>query len=112
MSVPQALDIALPHPLPPLPQFNCGDPSSSARKFLVQKLSDSDVPPTEIIQISGHKYVSSVNSYSHINTKKHKRISAMITSDENQKQEHDQKTSGPTCKTEYELVRVRTGKEV
>ena len=68
----------------------------SARKFLVQKLSDSDVPPTEIIQISGHKNVSSVNSYSHVNTKKHKIISAMITSDENQEQEEPTRKKNKT----------------
>ena len=50
--------------------INAGFPSNrklsnlSARKHLVQKLSDNNVPPTEIIQITGHKNVQSVNSYS------------------------------------------------
>ena len=36
----------------------------SARKHLVQKLSDNNVPPTEIMHITGPKNVQSVNSYS------------------------------------------------
>ena len=64
----------------------------SARKYLIQKLVDNEVPPTDIIQISGHKNVNSVNSYSHINEKKHKRISAMITNNEpKDKSEPEQK---------------------
>ena len=41
----------------------------SARKYLIQKLTDSNIPPTDIVQISGHKNISSVNSYSHLNKK-------------------------------------------
>ena len=64
----------------------------SARKYLIQKLVDNEVPPTDIIQISGHKNVNSVNAYSHINEKKHKRISAMITNNElKDKSEPEQK---------------------
>ena len=36
----------------------------SARKTLVQKLRDSDVPPTEVVQITGHKNLHSINNNS------------------------------------------------
>ena len=36
----------------------------SARKHLVQKLSDHAVPTTHIMQNTGHKNVQSVNNYS------------------------------------------------
>ena len=36
----------------------------STRKHLVQKLVDNDIPPNEIIQITGHKNVNSLNNYS------------------------------------------------
>ena len=36
----------------------------SARKRFVQKLVSSDVQPTEIIQITGHRNIQSVNNYS------------------------------------------------
>ena len=35
----------------------------SARKTLVQKLQDNDVPPNQIVQITGHKNLQSVNNY-------------------------------------------------
>ena len=43
----------------------------SARKHLVKKLSDNNIPPTEIMHITGHKNVQSVNSYSSL-SEKHK----------------------------------------
>ena len=41
----------------------------SARKTLVQKLRDSDVPPTEIVQITGHKNLHSINNNSSLGEK-------------------------------------------
>ena len=38
----------------------------SARKHLVQKLRDSNIAPTEIMQITGHKNVQSIINYSEI----------------------------------------------
>ena len=35
----------------------------STRKHLVQKLVDSEIPPNEIMQITGHKNVNSINNY-------------------------------------------------
>jgi len=34
----------------------------SARKHLVQKLTDNNIPPTDIMQITGHKNIHSVNN--------------------------------------------------
>ena len=36
----------------------------SARKRMIQKLSEQNVPPTHIMQVSGHKNVQSINNYS------------------------------------------------
>ena len=36
----------------------------SARKRMIQKLSKQNVPPTHIMQVSGHKNVQSINNYS------------------------------------------------
>ena len=41
----------------------------SSRKTLVQKLQDSGVPPNQIIQITGHKNLQSVNNYSSLREK-------------------------------------------
>lgn len=38
----------------------------SARKTLVQKLSDENVPPTQIMQVTGHRNLQSVTNYSHL----------------------------------------------
>ena len=51
----------------------------SARKYLVQKLSDNHVSPNEIIQISGHRNLQSINSYSQISETHHREISTLIT---------------------------------
>ncbi len=37
-------------------------------------------PPTQIVQISGHRNLQSVNNYSQISESQHKRISSIITS--------------------------------
>ena len=36
----------------------------SARKRMIQKLNVQNVPPTHIMQVSGHKNVQSINNYS------------------------------------------------
>ena len=42
----------------------------STRKHLVQKLVDNEIPPNEIIQITGHKNVNSLSNYSSLSDKK------------------------------------------
>lgn len=53
----------------------------SARKYLVQKLNDSNIPANHIMQISGHRNIASINNYSHINENQHKEISKILHSD-------------------------------
>jgi len=50
----------------------------STRKYLVQKLSDSNVPPTETMQISGHKSLQSITDYYQLNEQQHKHISSVL----------------------------------
>ena len=51
----------------------------STRKHLVQKLVDNDIPPGEIIQITRHKNVNSLNNYSSLSDKKQQQISAVLS---------------------------------
>jgi hypothetical protein len=51
----------------------------SARKYLVQKLRDNEVQSTDIMQISGHKNINSVNSYSSISENKQREISNILS---------------------------------
>ena len=50
----------------------------SARKHLVQKLRDNNIPPTEIMQITGHKNIQSVLNYSSISLENQKRCSNIL----------------------------------
>ena len=58
-----------------LPNKNIKLTNHSARKGLLQKFVDKNVPPTDIIQISGHKNVQSILNYSHISNETHKQMS-------------------------------------
>ena len=51
----------------------------STRKHLVQKLVDNNIPPNEIVQITGHKNVNSLNSYSAISDRRQQHISTVLT---------------------------------
>ena len=51
----------------------------STRKHLVQKLVDSNIPPNEIVQITGHKNINSLNNYSAISDKRQQQISAVLS---------------------------------
>ena len=46
---------------------------------MVQKLVDNDIPPNEIIQITRHKNVNSLNNYSSLSDKKQQQISAVFS---------------------------------
>ena len=46
----------------------------SMRKTMVQTLSDCNVPPTMIMQVSGHRNVASINNYSKMNERQHREI--------------------------------------
>lgn len=51
----------------------------SGRKRMIQKLSDQGVPPTHIMQISGHKNVQSLNNYSTLSERQQTNKSLMQT---------------------------------
>ena len=51
----------------------------STRKHLVQKLVDHNIPPNEIVQITGHKNINSLNNYSAISDKRQQHISAVLS---------------------------------
>ena len=50
----------------------------SARKHLIQKLQDKGVENAQIMQISGHKNVASINSYSRLNEGQQRQISDVL----------------------------------
>ena len=49
--------------------------NTSARKHLLTKLSDSNIPDRQIVQISGHKNIASINSYAQMSRKRQNEIS-------------------------------------
>jgi hypothetical protein len=49
--------------------------NTSLRKYLVQTLSDKNYAPTMIQQVTGHRSIQSINSYSKINEKQQEMIS-------------------------------------
>ena len=48
---------------------------------MIQKLNDNQVPPTHIMQISGHKNVQSINNYSSLNSRQLQTISTIISTE-------------------------------
>ena len=57
-----------------------GKTNHSGRKTLVPKLQDSGVPPKQIIRITGHKNLQSVNNYSSLREKQMESISRILSS--------------------------------
>ena len=56
-----------------------GKTNYSGRKTLVQKLQHNGVPPNQIIQITGHKNLQSVNNYSSLREKQMEGISRILS---------------------------------
>ena len=56
----------------------------SGRKTLAQTLLDHDIPPTEIIQITGHKNLQSVNNYSAMGEKQQEKMSSILSASSTQ----------------------------
>ena len=52
----------------------------SGRKTLVQKLRDNDVPPNQMVQVTGHKNLQSVNYYSSLRERQMENISKILSS--------------------------------
>ena len=50
----------------------------SARKTMIQTLSENNVPPTQIAQLSGHKNLKSIENYSHLSTKQEMHMSNVL----------------------------------
>ena len=51
----------------------------SARKRMIQKLNDSDMPPGHLMQLSGHGNIQSINNYSHISQQQQKNMSRILS---------------------------------
>ena len=52
----------------------------SGGETLVQKLQDNDVTPNQIVQITGHKNLLSINNYSSLRERQIKNISKILSS--------------------------------
>ena len=61
----------------------------SARKTGIKKLLHADIPPTDVMQISGHKNVQSLNSYSVISNEQQKNLSRILTVDNSSSKENN-----------------------
>ena len=51
----------------------------SARKRMIQTLNDKDIPPSHIMQLSGHNNVQSINNYSHVSQEQQKSMSRILS---------------------------------
>ena len=51
----------------------------SGGETLVQKLQDNDVPPNQIVQITGHKNLLSINNYSSLRERQMENISKILS---------------------------------
>ena len=52
----------------------------SSRKTMIQTLSENDIPPTHIAQLSGHKNLKSIENYSKVSTKQQMQMSKVLSS--------------------------------
>ena len=52
----------------------------SGREILVQKLQDNDVSPNQIVQITGHKNLQSINNYSSLRERQMEKILKILSS--------------------------------
>ena len=51
----------------------------SGRKQMIQTLNDKDIPPSHIMQLSGHKNVQSIKNYSHVSQEQQKSMSRILS---------------------------------
>ena len=51
----------------------------SARKQMMQKLDDNNVPPTRIMQLTGQRNLQSVNNYSTLSKEQQKNMSLILS---------------------------------
>ena len=52
----------------------------SGRKTMIQTLSENDIPPTQIAQLSGHRNLKSIENYSTVSTKQQMLMSKVLSS--------------------------------
>ena len=52
----------------------------SGRKTMIQTLSENDIPPTQIAQLSGHRNLKSIENYSTVSTKQQMHMSKVLSS--------------------------------
>ncbi|KAH3777452.1 hypothetical protein DPMN_178898 [Dreissena polymorpha] len=60
-----------------------GITNHSVRKFLVQKLGNANIPPTESMTITGHKNVQSITNYSNISVEQQQKFSNILAQSSN-----------------------------
>ena len=53
--------------------------NQSARETMIQKLHDNIIPPTYIIQLSGHRTEQSVDNYSTVSNEQKKNMSLILS---------------------------------
>ena len=51
----------------------------SGRKTVIQTLSENDIPPTQIAQLSGHRNLKSIENYSTVLTKQQMHMSKVLS---------------------------------
>ena len=52
----------------------------SGRKTMIQTLSENDIPPTHIAQLSGHKNLKTIENYSKVSPKQQMKMSQVLSS--------------------------------
>ena len=75
----------------------------SAWKQMIQKLYDHEVPPTHIMEISGHRNIQSLNNYSSLLEKQQRNISNSMSASTS--------ASGSLAIQETEEVSLSTGNQ-
>ena len=50
----------------------------SSRKRMIQTLNDKDIPPSHILQLSGHKNAQSISNYIHVSQEQQKSMSRIL----------------------------------
>lgn len=80
----------------------------SAPKNHVQKFNDNEILPTQIMQITGHRNVNSVNNFSSLSDKQKEKISGILSfrgQNDNQLQEpHTSTSTTHLAMEEYQCV--------
>ena len=51
-----------------------------SRKTMIQTLSENDIPPSHMAQLSGHKHLKSIENYSKVSTKQQMKMSQVLSS--------------------------------